>query len=787
MSRQVALPLLACALCASCAPEPPAIAPGERSLVLITLDTTRADRIGAYGGEAVPTPRLDRVADEGVLFEQAISQVPLTLPAHASLMTGRYPASLGVRHNGIYTLPAEALTLAERLGEAGWDTAAFIAAYVLNRGFGVEQGFETFNDVPVNRYEGGEDQLFRAQRTADEVNEQVFRWLDRRKEGKFFLWVHYYDPHDPYRPPERDGRALSGSGYDREISYVDACLGDLLDRLRQDGLLDRSVLAIVGDHGESLGEHGEKTHGIFLYEGAVHVPMMIRAPGLVPAGRRVSGPVELVDVAPTLLDLLDERALERAQGRSLLPRILGERDEGEALAFAETLMPRIEFGWSELYMVHDGRFKYVRAPQPELYDLEDDPDERANLLEREPRLALEMAAILDAWLSGAAVAGADAAASRTITPEEEERLRGLGYLGGSAFKEGQDEGAPRPDPKRMIAEVRALDAARDLLAAGDAEGALEGARSILAANPGNHQARTTEVLALIELDRLVEAEKAALEALRVAREADDDERILERKARGLLASVYNLAGNTAQAERQYRALLKLDPGQTAARVDLARLLMGMGQDRKARALVDEVLDTDPRDGMALALLFKLQQSAGERDAAIDTAMRLSRDRAGDAETLVQAAQLLMESGNAAAAVPCLEAAIEQVDGLPVGWLGRLGVARLESGDLDGAEQAFGAVARLRPADPRAFYYLGNIALRRGDEDTARRRFGEALRIDPGFVDSQLSLSRWLAAQGRLEEAVAELEKAAARQPGNPRVRRELDALRRGGAGGGGEP
>jgi len=763
-------------LAGGCSPELPPAA--DRSVILVTLDTTRADHLGAYGATAVPTPNLDRLAREGVLFEQAISQVPLTLPAHSSLMTGRYPASLGVHHNGIYRLPPAAVTLAEQLGEAGWDTAGFVAAYVLNRGFGIDQGFATFNDVPVNRYERGQDQLFLAQRSADEVNEQVFRWLDERDGGKFFLWVHYYDPHDPYEPPERPGRNLVGEGYDREISYVDACLGDLMERLERAGVLPSAVVIVAGDHGESLGEHGEETHGLFLYEGAVRVPLLIRAPGLLPAGQRVGGPAQLVDVAPTVLELLGVAPLGEAQGRSLLPRVVGEGgDEAEPLAFAETLMPRIEFGWSELYMVHDGRYKYIRAPEPELYDLEEDPGENVNLIGDEPRLALEMASLLDAWIGGATVQGAEAAASRSLTSEEEERLRSLGYLGGGVFRDQAGDDAGRPDPKHMIAEVRALDAARDRLTEGDAAGALAGVREILAANPDNHQARTTEILALIELRDFVEAERVALEALDEARR-EDDGGVLERKARGLLASVYSLAGNTRLAERQYRELLELDPGNPAVKVDLARLLLGVGRDRESRAQVQEVLAAHPRDGMALALLFRLQLSAGERQEALATAEKLSHERAGDADTLVQAAQVLMEAGRPAAAVPCLETAIEQVDGLPAEWLGRLGLARMESGDVDGAAEAFAAVARLRPADPRAPYYLGNIALMREDEDGARRYFDEAQRIDPGFVAPQLSLARWLAARSRTAEALASLEAAAARRPDDPAVRAELDALRR---------
>ncbi|MDX1390408.1 MAG: sulfatase, partial [Acidobacteriota bacterium] len=321
------------------------VPPSEFSVILVTLDTTRADRIGAFGGEAVPTPNLDRAADEGVVFENAVSPVPLTLPAHGSIMTGRYPASHGVRHNGIYRLRGSEITLAERFAEAGFATAAFVGAYVLNAGFGVEQGFSTYDDLPFDSYASeGLPGLYEAQRTADEVNAAVFDWLDHRPDGRFFLWVHYYDPHDPYDPPEKPSRTLHGSGYDREISYIDACFGDLVRRLERDDLLDRTLLVVVGDHGESLGEHHEKTHGVFLYKGAVDVPFLIRAPGLVPEGRRVSGPVGLVDVAPTLIDLLGFAPMSRAQGRTLKPWIAGGFDHVEGIAYAETLFPRIEFG-----------------------------------------------------------------------------------------------------------------------------------------------------------------------------------------------------------------------------------------------------------------------------------------------------------------------------------------------------------------------------------------------------------------------------------------------------------
>jgi arylsulfatase A-like enzyme/Flp pilus assembly protein TadD len=752
------------------------VAPGERSVILVTLDTTRADRLGPYGGTAVPTPSLDRVARSGVTFEQAIAPVPLTLPAHSALMTGRYPASLGVRHNGIYRLGDDASTLAERLGEAGWDTAGVVAAYVLNSGFGTEQGFAHYDDVPVNRFAGGEDQLFSAERNADAVNAAVFDWLDGRdSDGKFFLWVHYYDPHDPYEPPE-EGRTLHGEGYDREISYLDACFGDLLDRLEEAGQLDDAILVVAADHGESLGEHGERTHGLFLYEGAVRIPLLIRAPGLLPAGRRVAAPAELVDVAPTLLDLLGLEPFPDAEGTSLLPRIRGEEPEIEPLAFAETLMPRLEFGWSELYMVRGERFKYIQAPTPELYDLDEDPGELRNIVFEERDLAAEMAGVLADWRSGAEAAGVGQATERTLTPEEEERLRSLGYLSGDAHRTEDDPDTLRPDPKDMIGEVRALDDARDSLAAGEPEAALGAVQEILAANPANHQARTTGVLALIELGRLAEAERAAGEAKSAALEDPDASRELLAKAGGLLASVYQLAGKTAAAEEEYRAVLALEPDSQGARVDLARLLLGAGRRDEAGALVDEALRRDPRDGMALVVRLLLAEAEGDRETALRTAERLADQRAGDPPTLTRAGRLLMEDGQPARAAVCFELALDLSERLHPTLLGELGIARLGAGDLDGAGDAFEGAARLGPSDPRPPYFLGAIALRRGDEARARAQFDRALALDRRFSAPLVALGRWLAAQGRRDEAVEALQSALARNPADADARAELERL-----------
>jgi arylsulfatase A-like enzyme/Flp pilus assembly protein TadD len=712
--------------------------PENRSLILVTLDTTRADRIGAFGGTAVPTPTLDRLAREGTIALAATSQVPLTLPSHASILTGRYPASHGVRHNGIYRLRAAEETIAEHLAGSGFDTAGFVASYVLNRGFGTEQGFDLYDDVDVDRYAGGRDQVFEAERSADEVNARVFPWIEQHRDKRFFLWVHYFDPHEPYAPPEDRGRTLYGAGYDREISYVDACLGDLIEKLRAAGMLDRALLVVAGDHGEGLGEHGERTHGVFLYESTLHVPLVLRAPGLIPAGRAIEGPVELVDIAPTVADYLGLPAFSGAQGRSVRPRIEG-REEGRGFyAHAETMMPRLEFGWADLRMVRDGALKYIRAPRPELYDLKADPGEEHNLMEAEGGRSARLQEDMDAWVLASTNAVADAASRRTLDPEEEARLRSLGYLEGAAYRAGGASGG-RVDPKDGIGEVAALDAARALLDRGNARGALAAAEPILAANPANYQARVTRILAWVALGEWRRAEDEAQRALALSISDDAVSSELSGRARGVLASVYRLEGKNREAEAGYRRILADEPENDAASIDLARLLGDTGRGDEAARLLAGVLAKDKRNGMALAARFQLETARGDTAAALETAKALADALAGDPQTLLEAAKLLTAAGEPTRASICYELVLDQTTQPDATLFGQVGVARLRAGNLDGAEAAFAEVAKRRPTEPRPVYFLGLIAAKRGDVAAARAHFERALVLDPRFAKATIAL------------------------------------------------
>ncbi|MBI1873975.1 MAG: sulfatase-like hydrolase/transferase [Acidobacteria bacterium] len=420
----------------------------QPNLLLITLDTVRADRIGAYGYKAAATPVLDRLAREGVRFVDATTQSPLTGPAHAALLTGVYPGRFGLRDNATTPLPDTASTLAELLHPSGYRTGGFIGAFILDRAYGFGQGFDEF-DAAFERFEA--NAKLQAQRRGDRVVAAATRWLAARQpDERFFAWVHLYDAHTPYAAPPPFGARFRTRPYDGEIAYVDLLVGRLIDTLTARGWLERTIIVIVADHGESLGEHGEDEHGFFLYDSVLRVPWIMRLPGRERAGTVISDQVRAIDVVPTVLELLQVKTASRFDGESVLPLISGQRRVETPPSFAETYYPRLHFAWSELKAVRVGDWKYIEAPRPELYDLRRDPEERKNAADAHASLAAGLAAELRKGDGG--FAAAEPAATQ---PDREtvERLRSLGYVG---LVTTPPAGVRGPDPKDQIATLTAF-------------------------------------------------------------------------------------------------------------------------------------------------------------------------------------------------------------------------------------------------------------------------------------------------------------------------------------------
>jgi len=417
-------------------------------VVIITLDTTRADRLSIYGLMDASMPALERLAREGVVFDQATTVAPLTLPAHTSLFTGLLPPRHGVRDNASEPLAGTETTLAEILQARGFRTAAFVSSVVLGPERGLAQGFDEYAGASTQTGAPPADEpldhLDSRQRRADAVIDDAVRWLAGVGESPFFLWAHLYDPHRPYDPPE-PYRSAYADPYVGEIAFADAQIGRLIAALEARRLLDRTIIVVAGDHGESLGEHGEDDHGIFVYDSTVRVPLVIRAPR-TPA-RRAGGIVRLTDVMPTVLDLLQVPA-PPADGTSLAALIRGPATDLDLEAYAESRYPE-RLGWSPLRSLRTGRFKLIEAPRPELYDLERDPFEEHNIYTDRPSVGLAMERRLR--LIGRERDLASAPALAFVPAGLRERLAALGYVA-SGQPSATGSRASAPDPKDMMAE-----------------------------------------------------------------------------------------------------------------------------------------------------------------------------------------------------------------------------------------------------------------------------------------------------------------------------------------------
>jgi len=626
--------------------------------VLVSIDTTRADRIGAYGADGARTPTLDALAARGTRFAEAIAPTPMTQPSHASLFTSVEPPTHGLRTNGSAVLRDDLPTLAEHLQGAGYATAAFVGALVLESQFGFDRGFDHYDDTMEPRVGG--TGLGRLQRRADAVVDSALRWLETAPD-RFFAFVHLFDPHEPYDAPSWLARLRTGSAYDAEIAYADRHLGRLLDALA-DRWPDGSTLVVVtSDHGESLGEHGEPTHSYTVYEATQHVPLLFAGPG-VPPHTVVEGPVRLIDVAPTLLALAGAEALPGGQGRDLRAAWSTPDRRSEGPAYVETLATRRDFGWSPLYGLRTPTHKYIRAPRPELYDLERDPDELHNLAEALPERVQELDAALGRHLSRMPLRSPKAA---TLDERSRRRLEALGYIvsGADARKDPPDPLARvgGPDPKDHLDVVRSLQTARELAGAGhplDALRALEGiAASPLVSSERAHLA--------LQAGRVRLAERHAREAIdsgadtfhawaRLGSALSGQGRLEEaadayRTARALnsaapepllgLGVLAERRGQPRQATSFYQRALRTKLLSAEARWRLAALRIEQGRTAEARKLLAQV---DERALLVPQAALRLAQAELRAGRPEDALVRLERSLAAfpDSEPLAKARRQL---------------------------------------------------------------------------------------------------------------------------------------------------
>jgi arylsulfatase A-like enzyme/Flp pilus assembly protein TadD len=607
------------------------------NVLLISVDTLRADRLSCYGYKLNKTPEIDRWASEGVRFERAYTEYPLTLPAHSTLLTGTYPFGHGVRENVGFALGDDQLTLAEVLKAHGFKTAGFIGSYVLASDFGIGQGFDTY-DEKFGQAREKSVSAASLRRPAESVTGHFLAWLDAHRSVRFFAFVHFYDPHAP-----------CPNGYDAEVSRVDRSIGTIDDYLRKWNLIDKTHIVLVSDHGESLGEHGESGHGFFLYDSALHIPMIVRpASASAPGSKQVAQAVSLADVMPTVLQLAGIAVPAAVQGRGLLRMMLG-KETGETGIYSETYVPQLQFGWSPLRCYRLGRYKLIDAPRAEFYDLAADSAEKVNLFPKVQALAGKYSEQIAEFAARHRTPGSTRPAAGPVL-EASEKLAALGYirLGNTRIAGDFGNGI---DPKDRIDVFESYHRILNEIASRNLTGdTFDRIQAIRGRAPEVHGLPFLEAQALEALGRLQDA------CVKYRDELDREPQ--NNIARANMASLLIRLGRVGEAEEEFKKVLANDPSDYRSRNNLAGIYGMQGNLEAALAEVKKAVATRPSYAAGwhnLGRLYILTRNWTEAEAALRKAVGLD-DEDARAHTLL--AQVLKTEGKTAEADRHMRTAIQ---------------------------------------------------------------------------------------------------------------------------------
>ncbi|HXV62001.1 MAG TPA: sulfatase-like hydrolase/transferase [Vicinamibacteria bacterium] len=677
-------------LVAGCRQEP---APTAENLVIVTIDTLRADRLGAYGGN-VETPNLDRIAREGALAEDARAQVPLTRPSHLSLFTGRYPFEHGVRENAAPPFESKMPLLAEILKERGFRTAGFVSSIVLSSETGIDRGFETFaDDFGVE----GQDAVFldSVQKRGDATTEEAIAWLREDGGQPFFLWLHLYDPHDPYEPPEPHASRYEGRPYDGEVAFTDELVGRLDSELAALGHSESTLLVVTSDHGEAFGEHGETGHGYFIYEPTLRVPLLFRGPGVV-SELTISTPVELVDVFPTVLEMLEISHLD-VPGRSLAATLRRGSEPEPRPLYAESFMASLLYGWGRLVSVREGPWKLIEAPKPELYNLEEDPEERDNRIRRNAVAAERLRARI-AELAPAGLEGPASTASQ-IDPELMEKLGALGYVGGTRSGEAHSS---HIDPKDKLEEFRFL---------------------------SGHMREGLTFLQEKDYESAIQRFRAVLES------GNESFQALYHTGR----AYYGL-GRYREAVDAFAGAIALDDSYGPAYLDLAEAQVALGSHDDALEALHRGQNVIPESARLFEREGEIWVSLGRPDEAARAFEAVAERLPEDALTLVRLGEQYRDLGEIEKSISRLKEAVRLAPDDASYW-NSLGMVLGGNGRMAEAEEAFRKAHTVDPEDAQYAFNLGLALVRLGRPEEARGFFEKALRNDPGFEPARAELRR----------------------------------------------
>ncbi len=702
------------------------VEPEALNVVLVTIDTLRADHVSCYGGSPVATPHLDRLAGEGVRFDSAASTVPFTLPAHASIMTGLYPPRHGIRENVGAFLAADLPTLAELMAASGRQTAGFVSAFVLDSRWGIGRGFGRYFD-DFEPAETASPNLGSVQRPGDETLAEALRWLDGRDQASpFFLWLHLYDPHDPYAPPEPWASQHPGRPYRGEVAWTDSLVGELRAALDGRGLLERSLLVLTADHGEGLGDHGERFHGFFVYDSTVRVPMILRLPGAARAGTVVDEPVSHVDLLPTVLDAVGRPVPAAAQGASLLPAVAGGGLAAGREVYSESFYPLLHYGWAPLRALRAERHKLIAVPRPELYDLGADRGERRNLFAEEPELAAGLGERLERLRREMEGGEPAAAAATDLDPETLARLRALGYLaGGGGVAPAAEDERPRADPKDMIDVHQAIMTTQSQIGGGE----------------------------------------TAAAAATLARVLERDPEILD--AHQMLGQIAFGEERFADAASHFQRALAVDPDHEQSLHGLASAYRRLGRDADAILGFERLAEVSGGELSAALPLAELYEEAGRIDDAAAVLERATARPEGEAVRLNRLGELRALQGRAAEAAGLLEQALAANPELP-GPAFNLAVLAEEAGDETRAIALYEQAIERAPKHYQAQFNLGRLYGRRGDAGRQRALWEAAIASNPDFVRGYYYLAKLVMDEGRELDRAEELAREGIARDGDGR-------------------
>lgn len=695
------------------------------NVILISIDTLRADRLGCYGSASSRTPEIDRLAGEGVRFANATSSCPLTLPSHSTMLTGCYPFVHGARDNGDFRLHPNNVSIAERLRDAGFATAASVGAFVLNREFGANQGFDVYEDVRGGDAgamggEGSDSEL-----RADQVCDRALRMLRDNAQRRFFLFVHFFDPHFPYDPPAPYATQFPDR-YLGEIAFVDSQIARIRAELTRLGLDRKTLVVLTSDHGEGLGEHDEDTHGVYLYNATLHVPLILWAPGRLPAGKVVDAPVRLVDVAPTILDFLREPPLQTAQGRSLLPAARGGR-LASAPAYAESLQGMHNFGFSPIRALREDGWKYIHAPKAQLYNLAEDPNELRNLAAEQPERVQAMRDALRRIVETTPAIEGVAGGRVALSDESVRRLQTLGYAGGSgaASSLGRSEldllELTPVDPHDHTQTVRGVSRAMLFM----------------------HQSRFGECETLL---RDLLSRSATPESMHWVSKN--------------LAMALSRQGKHAEAVEFYRRAIDRRPDDGATLTDFATSLAELGRMDEAFAAFLTALEIQPVFARTHLNYAVALARAGRFDEAIVQGKKAVELQPGDTSTLLTLARIQSLAGRLPDAVATLEAAHKQREDDAALRLGLVDFL-VEARRFADARRHVETLLARAPRHPQLLARLGEVLLREGQLDAAAEKLRAAIDAEPRFGPARHLLSSVYVAQKKYAEAVEALRPMAA--------------------------